>query len=74
MLTNFTVPKWLKQKLIKFRITPSNNLLDFQNYILLETGYPFEFYDLEKIYSKLNKSNFKLTLKTAKKLIKIFSK
>ena len=39
-----------------------NNLLDFQNYILLETGYPFEFYDLDKIYSKLNKSKFNLTI------------
>jgi phenylalanyl-tRNA synthetase beta chain len=52
-LTNFTVPKWLKQKLLSSGITPTNNLLDFQNYILLETGYPFEFYDLDKIYSNL---------------------
>ena len=61
-LTNFTIPKWLKEKLLSSGLTPSNNLLDFQNYILLETGYPFEFYDLDKIYSKLGKSNFSLTL------------
>ena len=59
-LTDLTTPKWLKQKLISSGITPENNLLDFQNYILLETGYPFEFYDLDKIYSKSNTSSFSL--------------
>jgi phenylalanyl-tRNA synthetase beta chain len=58
---NFTVPKWIKQKLISSGITPVNNLLDFQNYILLETGYPFAFYDFDKICSKLDCSNFKLS-------------
>ena len=61
-VTNITVPKWLKQKLISSGLNPTNNLLDFQNYILLETGYPFEFYDLDKIYSKLNSSKFNLTI------------
>jgi phenylalanyl-tRNA synthetase beta chain len=61
-LTNFTVPNWLKQKLLSSGISPTNNLLDFQNYILLETGYPFEFYDLDKISSKLNTSKFELTI------------
>jgi phenylalanyl-tRNA synthetase beta subunit len=32
-----------KTKIISSGITPLNNLLDFQNYILLETGYPFDF-------------------------------
>jgi phenylalanyl-tRNA synthetase beta chain len=63
-LTNFKVPKWLKQKLISSGINPVNNLLDFQNYILLETGYPFEFYDLDKISTKLNTSKFKLSIET----------
>ena len=65
-LTDFTVPKWLKQKLVSSGLTPTNDLLDFQNYILLETGYPFEFYDLDKIYSKLNTLKFNLTVETAK--------
>jgi len=65
-LTDLTVPKWLKQKLVSSNITPENNLSDFQNYILLETGYPFEFYDLEKIYSKCNTSNFNLEITTSK--------
>jgi phenylalanyl-tRNA synthetase beta chain len=65
-LTDLTVPKWIKQKLLSSGITPVNNLLDFQNYILLETGYPFEFYDFAKICSKLNCSNFKLSITKAK--------
>lgn len=61
-LNNVNSPTWLKQKLISSGLVPENNLLDFQNYILLESGYPFEFYDLEKIRSKVNNSTFKLTL------------
>ena len=64
-LNNLTVPKWIKNKLLSSGIIPTNNLLDFQNYILLETGYPFEFYDLDKIYSTLNRSNFDLTITNA---------
>lgn len=66
-LTDFTVPKWIKQKLISSDITPVNNLLDFQNYILLETGYPLALYDLNKIGSKLNSSDFKLSILKATK-------
>ena len=65
-VTNFTIPQWLKQKLIYSGITPVNNLLDFQNYLLLETGYPFEFYDLDKIYSKLKTSKFNLIITNQK--------
>ena len=65
-VTDFTVPKWIKQKLISSNITPVNNLLDFQNYILLETGYPFALYDFNKICSKLNSSDFKLSISKAK--------
>ncbi len=64
-LNDFRVPKWIKDKLLSSGITPTNNFLDFQSYILLETGYPFEFYDLDKIYSELNESKFKLTIETA---------
>ena len=63
-VNNFTVPKWIKDKLVSSGITPTNNLLDFQTYILLETGYPFEFYDLDKIRSTLNESKFNLTIET----------
>jgi phenylalanyl-tRNA synthetase beta chain len=65
-LTHINVPKWITQKLLSSSIVPSNNLLDFQNYILLETGYTFEFYDFEKICSELNTSEFTLSIKNAK--------
>ena len=65
-LTTFTSPSWLKQKLSQSGLVPANNLLDFQNYILLETGYPFEFYDLNKIQSKIGASRFTLKLGKAK--------
>jgi phenylalanyl-tRNA synthetase beta chain len=65
-LTDFTVPKWIKQKLISSDIIPVNNLIDFQNYILLETGYPFAFYDFNEICKELNSSNFELSFAKAK--------
>ncbi len=64
-LVDLTPPKWLKQKLIASGITPENNLLDFQNYVLLETGYPIELYDLNQIRSGLNESEMKLHLSFA---------
>lgn len=64
-VNNFIVPKWISQKLLSSGIVPSNNLLDFQNYILLETGYPFAFYDFEKIKAKTNKPDFKLSIAPA---------
>lgn len=65
---NFTSPKWLKQKLIASGISTENNLLDFQNYILLETGYPLESYDLDQIQLKLNNSQFQLNLTSTESL------
>lgn len=61
-LTDLTIPKWLREKLICSKVEPLNNLLDFQNYVLLETGYPFEFYDLEKIKTIIKTSEFELSL------------
>ena len=66
-LTDLTIPKWLTEKLLCSEIEPAENLLDFQTYILLETGYPFEFYDLDKIKKNIKDDNFKLTLKSATK-------
>jgi phenylalanyl-tRNA synthetase beta chain len=63
-LIDLNAPKWLKEKLISSGIPPVNNLLDFQNYILVETGYPFVCYDFEKIISKLD--NKKLTISLSK--------
>jgi phenylalanyl-tRNA synthetase beta chain len=61
-LTNTSVPKWITQKLRSCNISPSNNLLDFKNYILLETGYPFEFYDLDQTYKELKTSEFRFSI------------
>lgn len=61
-LAYLNVPKWITQKLLSCGIAPSNNLLDFQKYILLETGYPFEFYDFKKICAELNTSEFNLSI------------
>lgn len=62
---DFTVPKWMSQKLISSGLTPVNGLKDFQDYILLETGYPLAIYDFNKISHELNCSNFKLTISQA---------
>lgn len=62
-LTSFQSPKWLQQKLISSGFSVENNLTDFQNYILIETGYPLEFYDFDKITSKVPTSQLQLSLK-----------
>lgn len=64
-ISNSNSPKWLQQKLLASELTPLNNLLDFQNYILLETGYPFEFYDLEKVQKKSHSESISLNLEFA---------
>jgi len=66
-LNDLTVPNWLKEKLFCSGIESINNFLDFQSYILLETGYPFEFYDLNKIYTEVKKPDFTLSLVPATK-------
>jgi len=63
-LDTLTSPKWLKKKLRSSNIIPEDTVKDFQNYILLETGYPFEFYDLEKIKTTVKNSKFELNLKS----------
>ena len=42
-----------------------DNLLDFQSYILLETGYPFAFYDSEKIQKKSGNFNLNFSIDKA---------
>ena len=61
---DLTSPKWLQKRLVYSGIMPKNSLIDFQNYFLLESGCPFEFYDLEKINlnSNSDKNKFKMKL------------
>ena len=72
-LNNTNVPKWITQKLQSCNITPLNNLLDFKNYLLLEMGYPFEFYDFDEICKELNTSEFDLSIKKAENGQKFFA-
>lgn len=72
-LTDFTIPKWLTEKLKCSKIEPTGTLLDFQTYVLLETGYPFEFYDLNKIKSVIKTSEFSLRLKPAESNLQILA-
>ncbi len=67
-IKTFYSPNWLKQKLLRIGIEPSNNILDLKDYIRLETGYPFEIYDLDKIRLAINDKNFKLSLNCEKLL------
>ena len=62
---DLTVPRWIEDKLISSGVNPNNTLLDFQSYILLETGYPFSFYDLEKIKKKVGNSQLNLSIEKA---------
>ena len=64
-IENLTVPTWMREKLISSGISPTNNIIDFQTYILLETGYPFAFYDLEKIQKKIGSSNLSFSIEKA---------
>lgn len=66
-VNDFTSPKWLQQKLLASGLPVENNLLDFQNYILFETGYPIEVYDLDQIYSKAQSSKVTFSLSRSNK-------
>lgn len=65
-INDFTVPMWIQEKLVSSGITPTNNLIDFQSYILLETGYPFAFYDLKKIQNRVGSSQLKFSIENAR--------
>ena len=69
-LNDNNASQWLKEKLISASITPTNNLLDFQNYILLETGYPFVFYDFERIASQFDDPNLEISISNPRTITK----
>ena len=64
-ISDFRAPKWIQEKLISVGVNPMNNLLDFQTYVLLETGYPFAFYDLEKIQEKAGSLKLNFSIENA---------
>lgn len=73
-IVTLTSPKWLKQKLLDSGRSPKNNLQDFQAYVQLETGYPIELYDLDKIFLKLgNNQEFTLRLTSFNNTKEVFA-
>lgn len=64
-LADTKIPKWITKKLLSSGLTPANTLVDFQSYILLETGYPFAFYDSAKIIEKVGSRDFSLLVSKA---------
>lgn len=45
-------PKWLKQYLQAYGMNSINNVVDISNFVMLETGQPLHFYDLNKLKNK----------------------
>ncbi len=45
-------PKWMKDILMSVGIKSVNNLVDISNYVMLETGQPLHFYDINSLPSK----------------------
>ena len=67
-IKNITIkesPEFIKNRLIASGIRPINNVVDISNYVMLETGQPLHFYDLDrlgrKIVVRMASDNEKLT-------------
>ena len=45
-------PKWMQDELHAAGIKAINNVVDISNYVMLETGQPLHFYDLERLNNK----------------------
>ena len=67
-IKNITIkesPDFIKNRLIASGIRPINNVVDISNYVMLETGQPLHFYDLDrlgrKIVVRMANENEKLT-------------
>lgn len=72
-LQDLSVPIWIQEKLISAKINPTNSLLDFQTYILLETGYPLALYDLGKIQKQVSNSKLNFSIENGKPDQKFFA-
>ncbi len=45
-------PKWLKDALLANGVKSINNVVDISNFVMLETGQPLHFYDIDSIKTK----------------------
>jgi len=55
-INNITIkesPEFIKNRLISSGIRPINNVVDISNYVMLETGQPLHFYDLDRLGRKI---------------------
>jgi len=55
-IKNITIkesPEFIKNRLIASGIRPINNVVDISNYVMLETGQPLHFYDLDRLGRKI---------------------
>jgi phenylalanyl-tRNA synthetase beta chain len=64
-------PKYIQERLIVCGLRPINNIVDFANYVMLETGQPLHAFDFEKIKGMKSKAPAfaKATAGEAKKII-----
>ena len=72
---NYTsTPEWVKHRLLCCEIIPQNTIQDLIEYILLETGYPFQLYDLSIITQNLKTDTFHLNIQEIPKDEKLIIK
>jgi len=76
-IKNITIkesPDFIKNRLIASGIRPINNVVDISNYVMLETGQPLHFYDLDRLGRTItvrmaNESEELVTLDNEKRIL-----
>lgn len=60
-------PLWLQLDLVKSGIRPINNLVDYSNFFMLETGQPIHIYDYDKVKALSDAEHAVLTIRYPQK-------